>query len=483
MSPTATAVMPATQVIKGSRTPRLSTEPLRPLTRETSRGYSLIDFAELIGLPLLPWQQEAAIRALELNPDGSYRFRTVLILVSRQSGKTSLLKVWALWRMYVDGAKLVVGAAQSLDISREAWQGAVELAKDCPALAAELGVIRYANGEQCINLLSGARYRITATTRGAGRGLSVDFLILDEVREQRDWLAWASLSKCTVARAKGQTVCISNMGDDQSVVLNSLRDSALAGRDPSLGLFEWSAPEGCELDDVSAWAQACPGLGYTISEQAIRSALATDPPNVFRTEMLTQRVDSMDSAVDISAWKRSADATGSLAPHRDRLAACFDVALDNNHATLAIAAELPDGRVRVEIAGSWRSTEDARRELPALLDKLQPQIVTWFPNGPANAFRPMLTARADSLELSGNHATASCMGLADLVVAGRVLHPGDALLDAQMSGASRWIQGDSYRFVRKGVGHVDAVYACAGAVYAALTLPASVPAWFGSHVV
>jgi phage terminase large subunit-like protein len=31
-------------------------------------------------------------------------------------------------------------------------------------------------------------------------------------------------------------------------------------RDPSLCLLEWSAPDGCELDDRKAWAQANPGL-------------------------------------------------------------------------------------------------------------------------------------------------------------------------------------------------------------------------------
>ena len=40
---------------------------------------------------------------------------------------------------------------------------------------------------------------------------------------------------------------------------------------------------------------------------------------------------------------------------------------DGKHATLAAAAILADGRVRVEIAGAWESTDEARAELPALL--------------------------------------------------------------------------------------------------------------------
>src|SRR5690606_7765235 len=122
-----------------------------------------------------------------------------------------------------------------------------------------------------------------------------------------------------LARANGQIWAISNAGDDQSVVLNHLRDAALSGRDPSICLLEWSGPDGCELDDTEAWAQANPGLGYTVSEAAIRSALGTDPPAVFRTEVLCQRVDVLDGAVDLAAWKDCADPAGTMDGLRDRV--------------------------------------------------------------------------------------------------------------------------------------------------------------------
>src|SRR5712692_5944945 len=54
--------------IMGRTEPRLWTKPLRPLTRKTSKGYEVIDFAEMIGEPLLPWEQWAAVHALELLP-------------------------------------------------------------------------------------------------------------------------------------------------------------------------------------------------------------------------------------------------------------------------------------------------------------------------------------------------------------------------------------------------------------------------------
>jgi len=462
--------------ILGRPEPRLATEPVRKLTRHTTLGFEAIRFAsEVLGVELLPWQEWWLKHALELNPDGSFRYRTILTLIGRQNGKTFLLKVLALYVMYMGRARLVLGAAQSLDIARESWQGAVDMATSDPELADEIDVVRHANGEQELRLVSGARYRIAAATRSAGRGLSVDLLILDELREHRDWLAWAALSKTTMARPNALAVGISNAGDDASVVLNSLRETALAGTDSSLALFEWSAPDNCDLDDVDAWAQANPGLGHTISAQAIRSALGSDPPAVFRTEVLCQRVLTLDNAVDLAAWTACRDAAGSLDSSRDRVVACVDVAPDGGHVTLAAAAGLPDGRVRVEIVEAWDSTEAARFALADAITAVNPRAVAWFPGGPAASIAPVMRNLPNVTELKGAEVAAVCMGFADLVRARRIVQPGDPLLDAHLAGAKRWDVGEGWRFVRRGVGHVDAAYAAAGAVHAALTVPVEKP--------
>ena len=63
---------------------------------------------------------------------GRFRFRTVVLLVARQNGKSTLMQVLSLWRMYVDGAPLVIGTAQNLDIAEEQWMSTVDLAQGVP---------------------------------------------------------------------------------------------------------------------------------------------------------------------------------------------------------------------------------------------------------------------------------------------------------------------------------------------------------------
>jgi hypothetical protein len=466
---------------------RIWTKPLRPLTRKTTRGYEVIDFAEMIGEPLLPWQQWAVIHALELNPDGTYRFRTVLILVARQNGKSHLKRIVTLWRMYMDGAREIIGAAQDVSLARKQWQMCQATIHACPDLEEEWQRARNVNGDEMF-WAAGCTYAIKATNDKAGRGGSNDEVNIDELRAQHDWKAWGSLSKTTMARPRGQVWAMSNAGDDNSVVLNQLQAVGEAGTDPSLCLLEWSAPPGCELDDTTAWQQANPGLGYTVSEAAIRSAVATDPPNVFRTEVLCQRVDQLDGAIDYEAWQACADAGGTMDALRDRIAACFDIAPDGQHATLAVAALLDDGRPRIEIVRDWPTAAAARAELPALLAKIRPRAFGWYPGGPAAEMATLLRPLAlkynrhpgkrgdgelpEDGAITGGRASEACQELAGLTRGRAVVHAGQDLLDTHVRGASKLYTGDGWRFTRRGEGHCDAAYAAAGAVMAAQGLPA-----------
>lgn len=478
---------PGRKKLLGRTEARVYTRPLRPLNRKTSRGFEVIEFAEMIGEPLLPWQQWAVIHALELNPDGTYRFRTVLILVARQNGKSHLKRIVTLWRMYMDGARRIIGVAQDVALARDQWQMCQQTIHACPDLEEEWGGVRNVNGDEMF-WAGGGRYAIKAATGKAGRGGSNDEVNIDELREQHDWKAWAAVDKTTMARPNAQTWAMSNQGDDSSVVLNQLHSVALSGANPALCLLEWSAPEGCELDDVTGWQQANPGLGYTVSEAAIRSAMLTDPPNVFRTEVLCQKVDQLDGAVDFEAWKACADAAGTMDALRDRIAACFDAAPDGQHFTLAVAAKLDDGRPRIELVRDWTSAATVRAELPGLLEKIKPRAFGWYPGGPAAELATLLRPLAfkynrhpgkrgdgelpEDGAIAGGRASEVCQELAGLVRGRGVVHAGQELLDTHIRGASKLQSGDGWRFTRRGDGHCDAAYAAAGAVNAALNLPA-----------
>ncbi|MEU4675745.1 terminase [Micromonospora sp. NPDC023737] len=490
-----TATLAKSRVL-GKTEPRLYTPPLRKLTRKTSYGFAVIDFArDVLGEPLDPWQEWLVKHAGELLPDGRPRFRQVLVVVARQSGKTHLLKTLSLFWLFMEKQPLVVGMSTNLSYAMESWLKAVEQAEESPKLSGLVENVRLANGEQQMTTVDRCRYKVAASNRRGGRSLSIDRLILDELREHHDWSAWNAAVPAMNARPNAQAFAITNQGDDRSVVLDSLRESALrfidSGEgDQRLGIFEWSAPEGCELDDPQAWAAANPNLGRRVHPDDIAGPAARakaaggEEEAGFRTEILCQRVRMLNPAVDPRKWEDCLD-VGDLAAVRARVALFLDVAPDQRHATLAAAAVLADGRTRVEVVAAWDGqgcTDQLRRDLPAQLARVRPQALGWLPNGPAASLAADLADRGRTgwpprgvkVEEVRGEVSALCMGFAELVTAGQVLHSGDPLLDAHVGAAERLRRGDAWVFSRKGDGHVDAAYAAAGAVHLARTLPSPV---------
>jgi hypothetical protein len=370
------------QTLLGSTTPRLWTRPLVTgpsgpcgcgcaLTPAASKGFSAIDFVEnVLGFVLLPWQRWLFIHAMELRAPNSFRFRTVLVLIARQNGKTSWVEFKNLWKMFVLQVPLVIGTAQNLDLSEECWAHAVEIAEGIPELKAEIAHVDKTNGKKSLRLVSGSRWKIAAASRRGGRGLSGDDVNLDELREHQTWDAWGAVTKTTLARPNAQIFGTTNAGDDLSIVLNDLQGNARAtvsnpdDADPSLGLFEWSAPDDtkctcerppgkphgtdCQLRDRRLWAAANPSLGYTITEDAIASSLGTDPTNVFLTECLCVHVRDLGDPPPISEelWLSLGDLGSETA---GQVAIAVDVTPDQSSSAVCIYGLRADGLGHVEV--------------------------------------------------------------------------------------------------------------------------------------
>jgi hypothetical protein len=477
--------------VLGSTVPRLWTPPLRDLTPETSYGYDVVEFAKLIDSPLDPWEEWAIIHAGELLPDGRPRFRKALILVARQNGKTTLCAVLGLYWLVKTKVDMVLGMSTNLAYAKEAWQKAIRLAEDSEIEHD----VRLAAGEEAL-IIGRGRYRIAASNRKGGRSLTVDRLILDELREHDDWEAHNAAEPTMAAKPYAQMFMISNQGGDHSVVLDSYRKDALAfietGQgDTRLGLFEWSAPDGADPEDVDGLAMANPNLGRRMDLQSLLAearrakAAGGDELAGFRTERMCQRVNQINPAIDPDNWKLCR-LDGDMSAYRDRIALCLDVSLDGKHATLVAAAQEPGGIIRVETVETWEGQAALsllKRDLPGILERVKPQVFGWFPNGPA----ARLAAEFDTEAKQGRFRRfpppgikvaeiradipAVCMGLAEMVDGKFIHHSGDPLLDAHINGAQKLWQGDSWRYARRGAGSIDGAYAVAGAVHLARTLP------------
>jgi hypothetical protein len=292
------------------------------------------------------------------------------------------------------------------------------------------------------------------------------------------------------AVADALVVCISNEGDADSVVLHQEFDAALEFVETGQGdsrafMAAWSAPLGTDPTDLEALAYANPLLGHRIPPDALLGEAMTarraggETLARFKIERMCQRVELLDAAIDPERWRAcGTDTPLDLAGHRNRVALCFDVSLDGMHATLMAAATV-EGVTHLEVVKAWEGygcTRALRRELPALVEKIKPRTLGWFPGGPAASVAAAMGERAfprrvEVQELNAEAIPRVCMGLAEQVGAQQVSHPRDPLLDSQVSQTQKLPRGDgAWVFTRKGSGTIDASYAAAGAVHLARTL-------------
>ena len=413
----------------------------------------------------MPWQRWLFVHGLELRPNGRFRFRTVLVLVARQNGKTTAVMVLALWRLIMDQARMVFGTSTNLDYARESWQKAVDLAwgprgvkhfEGVSGLEGEFFEPRYANGQESLQHASGGRYKIGTASATGGRSMSNDLLILDELRMHKSWDAWSASSKTTNARPRGQIWALSNAGDDTSVVLNHLREKAIEGSDPLMGIFEWSAPAGCDTKDRTVWPLPNPALGWAIDEDVIASDEANDPESVFRTEVLCQRVARLGrQPVALAAWAATArDVRPSGVP-----VFFVTMAEDMTSATVSVAA-LHGGVPHVERADHRPGVGWLTGRLRELRERHPGARFAAWAVSSVKAWKPILAEQYDRDEsdgkkktmpgfdldlMSATDASAACAHLEKLASALGFTHSPDEIYVRSLQGAEiRALDGGSW---------------------------------------
>lgn len=379
--------------LKGKAVPRLWTRPLRELTPLTTFGFEAIKFAERdLGLSLHPWQKWFLLHSLELEPGyetgdprPKLRYETVVLLVSRQNGKSFVLSARLLWRMFMwknrEKELLILSTAHKLSLAEEILDAAHRTVS-ISEMHDKIMQRSNTNGNKFFKLENGAKWKCEAASDDGGRGLTVTDLAFDELRQQRDWSAWAAMTNTTNAVWSAQTIAVSNAGEAKSEVLRSLRAKALeemearaaaekhgedySPSDPSLGLFEWSAPDDCDIWDTDGWRQANPSLGYpdaiTGDVLASKAALVGEPgaglpEHKFRTENLCQWVNvTSDSLFSSEELEACLDPESMIAPDSP-VYLSVDVSRDRKMTSLSIAGFRDDGKPHVELVTQRAFTE------------------------------------------------------------------------------------------------------------------------------
>lgn len=454
-------------------TPRRPERPtLGPLFGELHRRL----FRELP----MPWQQHVYDVALELDPTrenvrtgeaGGFAYDEVYVLVPRQNGKTTLVKVRLVGEgvlgQHLDRAarealglrqptalthpRHMIYGAQNGVKAREQWEELVVHLERHPVFRSRIDARRTAGAEQLSWVQSASWHRIIRKSEEAGHGDTLHLAVLDELWAQQSHAVVDAAIKPTMntTRPWAQLWGVTTEGTDDSVLLAHVVDLgrvAADAHDTTVAYFEWSAPPDADRTDPAVWAACMPALGITIGAETVRSVMQTMPPLEFDRAYLNIRSKSDRRKVPAALWAgRKDDASKVLDP----ITLAVDVAWDRSHTTIAAAGRNAAGQLHVELVARKPGTGWAPEALAALAARFAtPVRLDTF--GPAGTLlEPLARLKVDVDQLDTRRVCAAAADLWDDIVEGRLVHLGDPLLDDAVAGAVERPVGDAWTWGRK----------------------------------
>ena len=456
----------------GVQTPRIHSK----LNDLPSKGQDMIDLATELGINLMEWQRFVCIHGHKVRPDGRWAHSELGLIMARQQGKSTLMMLRILTGMFVWGEGLQLASAHRLTTSLETFRQIVSLIEMNPKLEKEVKKIRWQHGAEEIELFGNRRFVVKAANNAA-RGLSKPETIhLDELREYKDEDAWSSMRYSMMAAKNPQVWIYSSAGDQHSIILNKLRERALsasAGSDDPIGWFEWSAEPDAPITlpsgDInwSAFAQANPSLGITIHPDNLK-AVINDPPDIVRTEVLAQWVDTINSAIDAQKWELCKTDPIPLDPDKPTWFG-LDLSPDRKFGALTATQKLPGEKFNLVLLHTWSNDYSINdlavaNDIAPYVRKYNVQTVAYSKRTAQAIASRLVPAGIPITDMDGAIYAESCDRWLGAINSHRLQHGGQEELTQQTLSAAKLPFGDGSWIIGRRASRVAVCAAVASAL-------------------
>jgi phage terminase large subunit-like protein len=385
--------------------------------------------------------------------------KTNLVLTSRQQGKTHLARMMMLGHMFLFDSPNVLIMSSNRSMALDTFRQVAYAIENSDELKRQVKQIRYANGTESIELKNGHRLDVVAATRDGSRGRTASFLYIDELREISEE-GYRAATPTTRAKMNSQSLYTSNAGDSFSTVLNDLRERALSSPPPTFGFYEYSAPPFSKITDRAGWAMANPALGYTVTEEALEEAVATQPIETTKTEMLCMWITSTASPWPHLSVEESGDKDLKLTPGPLTIFA-FDVAPSRRDGSLVMGQVLADGRIGVAVLEIFHSDVSidelfVANAIAKWAKIYYPRSVCYDKYTTASIAKRLEVNGIQILDISGTKGYQASGDLYEALSNRRLVHSGQDELVTSMANCAAKESDASWRIIRrKSAGPVD----------------------------
>jgi phage terminase large subunit-like protein len=440
--------------LRGALKPRLHS----PWLKGETKGTQIAELAERIGQPLLDWQKLILDDMCTVDKQGMFIRKTNLLLIARQSGKSHLARMRCLAGLFMFGEKDILIMSSNRAMAMKSFNIMADIIERNDWMRTQLKDgdpkkgIRRTNGDERIILANGAQLEVAAATSDGARGRSADFLWIDELREVST-AAMDAAKSVTLARMNSQRLFTSNAGDAYSTELNSLHAACRNYPPKSLGYYEYSAPDFCDIWDRNAWALANPSMGFLISVEAIEETIASSSPDAARTETLCQWISALNCPFTTEVLENSSDSTLEMAVGAYTVFG-FDVSPSRRNGSLVAGQLLPDGRIGIGILETYTSQVaidelKMAASIKAWCDIYKPRIVCFDKYATQTIADRLSNSGVITEDVSGQQFYKACGDLLEGLTNLRVVHNGQKELIEQFQNTAAKTNDSAWRIIKR----------------------------------
>jgi phage terminase large subunit-like protein len=442
------------KVLRGALKPRLHS----PWLKGETKGTQIAELAERIGQPLLDWQKLILNDMCTVDKKGMFIRKTNLLLIARQSGKSHLARMRCLAGLFMFGEKDILIMSSNRGMAMKSFNIMADIIERNDWMRSQLKDgdvkkgIRRTNGDERIILANGAQLEVRAATSDGARGMTADFLWIDELREVST-AAMDAAKSVTLARMNSQRLFTSNAGSADSTELNNLHEACKNYPPKSLGYYEYSAPDFCDIWDRRAWALANPSMGYLISVEAIEETIASSTADAARTESLCQWISALNCPFSTEVLENSSDSTLEMSAGAYTVFG-FDVSPSRRNGSLVAGQLLPDGRIGIGILETY-SSQVAIDELKmaasikAWCDIYKPRLVCFDKYATQTIADRLANAGVITEDVSGQQFYKACGDLLEGLTNLRVVHNGQKELIEQFQNTAAKTNDSAWRIIKR----------------------------------
>ena len=246
------------------------------LPYEKSLYQEAVDFYHKTKCKCYEWQLNMLKPIMAVEDDGLWVHQKFGYSIPRRNGKTEVVYILELFAL--ERGLSTLHTAHRISTSHSSFEKLKRYLEDSGYVEGEDFNSIKAKGQERLELYkSGGVIQFRTRTSSGGLGEGFDFLVIDEAQEYTT--EQESALKYTVTDSPNPMTIMCGTPPtpvSSGTVFTDYREKTLFGQSKYAGWAEWSVEDVTKIDDIEAWYNSNPSMGYHLNERKIEAELGED---------------------------------------------------------------------------------------------------------------------------------------------------------------------------------------------------------------